>query len=61
VLTPRHDPRGDAAGRKGSRDAPRFDGTFRYDLDTDIAPELIRFPSRRWNLRCAGRAGCSCG
>ncbi|MDO9640086.1 MAG: endonuclease [Pseudotabrizicola sp.] len=38
-LTPRHDP----VGRKGSRDAPRFDGTFRYDLNADAAPDLIRF------------------
>ncbi|NEX47715.1 endonuclease/exonuclease/phosphatase family protein [Pseudotabrizicola algicola] len=42
-LTPRHDPVGDPAGKKGSRDAPRFDGTFRYDLDADSAPDLIRF------------------
>lgn len=40
----RHDPLGDpAAGRHGSPDAPRFDGIFRYDLNTDTAPELIRF------------------
>lgn len=39
----RHDPLGDPVGKKGSRDAPRFDGVFRYDLDTDAAPDLIRF------------------
>lgn len=38
-----HDPQGDPVGKKGSRDAPRFDGTFRYDLDTDAAPDLIRY------------------
>ncbi|MFZ1468308.1 MAG: endonuclease/exonuclease/phosphatase family protein [Paracoccaceae bacterium] len=43
VLHPRHDPIGGASGKRGSRDAPRFDGTFRYDLDTDTAPEVIRF------------------
>lgn len=42
-LTPRHDPQGDPVGKKGSRDAPRFDSVFRYDLDTDAAPDLIRF------------------
>ena len=57
VLTPRHDPRGDAAGRKGSRDAPRFDGTFRYDLDTDIAPELIRFSKPPLELAVRGPGG----
>jgi hypothetical protein len=34
-IAPRHDPQ---AG-----DVPRFDGTYRYDLDTDAAPEIIRF------------------
>ena len=42
-LTLRHDPMGNAVGRHGSADAPRFDGTFRYDLDTDRAPETLRF------------------
>jgi endonuclease/exonuclease/phosphatase family metal-dependent hydrolase len=36
-LTPRHDPQG------GGDEAPRFDATFRYDLDTDRLPEPIRF------------------
>ena len=43
VISPRHDPLGDPVGKKGSRIAPRFDGTFRYDLDTDTTDELIRF------------------
>lgn len=42
-LSVRHDPRGDPTGKKGSRLAPRFDGTFRYDLDADHAPDTIRF------------------
>ncbi|MBN2631900.1 MAG: endonuclease [Rhodobacteraceae bacterium] len=42
-LDPQHDPKGDAVGKKGSRDAPRFDGTFRYDMNVDTAPDLIRF------------------
>ncbi len=38
-----HDPQGAPVGRHGSADAPRFDGTFRYDLNADISPEVIRF------------------
>lgn len=37
-ITARHDPRGEAEG-----EAPRFDGTFRMDLDQDGTPEPIRF------------------
>jgi hypothetical protein len=36
-LTVRHDPQGNAT-------VPRFDKSYRYDLDTDAAPETIRFP-----------------
>lgn len=43
VLTPRHDPQGAPTGKKGSGDAPRFDGVFRLDVDVDSAPELITF------------------
>ena len=42
-LTPRHDPGGNHQGPLNETLSPRFDGTFRYDLNTDIAPELIRF------------------
>ena len=42
-ITAQHDPQGTPVGKKGSRDAPRFDGVFRYDLDTDAAPDLIKF------------------
>ena len=42
-LTVRHDPRGGFAGKHGSTDAPRFDGTFRYDLDADQVSETITF------------------
>lgn len=38
-----HDPRGQEVGRKGSHDAPRFDGTFRIDLDIDATEDLVRF------------------
>lgn len=42
-LTARHDPQGQAATSHGSADAPRFDTTFRYDLDADNVAEVIRF------------------
>ncbi len=38
-----HDPMGDPTGKHGAWDAPRFDGVFRIDLDTDAAPEQVRF------------------
>lgn len=43
ALSARHDPIGDEVGRKGSRDAPRFDATFRIDLDVDATEDLVRF------------------
>ncbi|AVO36498.1 endonuclease/exonuclease/phosphatase family protein [Pukyongiella litopenaei] len=43
ALSACHDPRGDEVGRKGSRDAPRFDGTFRIDLDIDAQEDLVQF------------------
>ncbi len=42
-LTPRHDPKGHATGKRGRRDAPRFDGTFRYELPGDTEARTIRF------------------
>jgi endonuclease/exonuclease/phosphatase family metal-dependent hydrolase len=43
TLTASHDPQGDNVGRKGSRTAPRFDATFRIDLDIDATEDLVRF------------------
>ena len=43
VLAATHDPVGHDTGKKGARDAPRFDGTFRIDLDVDDTEDLIRF------------------
>lgn len=43
VLTCRHDPRGEPTGQKGSREAPRFDGVFRIDLDIDATEDLVAF------------------
>lgn len=56
-LTARHDPLGDPVGKKGSRDAPRFDSTFRYDLNADAAPELIRFSKPPLELAVTTAAG----
>ena len=41
AMTARHDPQGAPSGKKGSRDAPRFDSVFRYDLDVDREPETV--------------------
>jgi len=43
VFDARHDPEGDETGKKGARNAPRFDGVFRFDLDADAAPDLVTF------------------
>jgi endonuclease/exonuclease/phosphatase family metal-dependent hydrolase len=42
-LSAKHDPVGQQTGRKGSSDAPRFDGVFRIDLDVDATEDLVRF------------------
>lgn len=42
-LAARHDPQGDGSSRKGSPAAPRFDGTFRIDLDIDATEDLVTF------------------
>ena len=42
-LAVQHDPIGPVSNSHGSADAPRFDGTFRYDLDADMVFESIRF------------------
>lgn len=39
----RHDPRGAPTGKKGSDEAPRFDGVFRIDLDNDGTEDLVSF------------------
>ena len=43
VLTALHDPQGEATGKKGAYDAPRFDGVFRIDLDLDGVEDTIVF------------------
>ncbi len=43
LLSAVHDPRGHETGKKGSKDAPRFDGVFRIDLDIDNTEDLVVF------------------
>jgi len=43
VMAARHDPVGEETGKKGSRTAPRFDSTYRIDLDIDATEDLVRF------------------
>lgn len=56
-LTARHDPQGTPTGKHGLRDAPRFDGTFRYDLDDDASPDTIRFSKPPLELALTTAAG----
>lgn len=53
----RHDPRGDETGKKGSIEAPRFDGTFRIDLDIDATEDLVRFSKPPLELDVQTAAG----
>ncbi|MBU2980720.1 endonuclease/exonuclease/phosphatase family protein [Lentibacter algarum] len=43
VMTVRHDPRGEVSGKKGAHNSPRFDSTFRIDLDVDAKEDLVQF------------------
>jgi hypothetical protein len=56
-LTARHDPIGDPATSNGSTDSPRFDTTFRYDLDADSISETIRFSKPPLELAVTTKAG----
>ena len=56
-LTAQHDPIGQPATSHGSADAPRFDTTFRYDLDADNVSETIRFSKPPLELAVTTRTG----
>lgn len=43
VLIASHDPVGTFAGRRGSQPVPRFDGTYRIDLDIDGVEDVVTF------------------
>ena len=54
LVTPQHDPKGEAAGRAGT---PRFDETFRIDLDIDRTPEKVRWSKPPLELEVATAKG----
>ena len=56
-LTARHDPRGNPSTSHGASDAPRFDTTFRYDLDADSVSETIRFSKPPLELALTTQSG----
>jgi endonuclease/exonuclease/phosphatase family metal-dependent hydrolase len=56
-LTAVHDPRGEATGKKGSREAPRFDSVFRIDLDIDATEDLVIFSKPPLELAVTTAAG----
>ncbi len=56
-LTVSHDPQGAPSTSHGSTDAPRFDGTFRYDLDADMVFDSIRFSKPPLELAVTTAAG----
>ncbi len=56
-LQARHDPIGDSTGKKGSLDAPRFDGVFRIDLDIDASQDLVQFSKPPLELAVETRNG----
>ncbi len=56
-LTVRHDPIGDRDGDGASGDAPRFDGTFRIDLDIDATEDAVRFSKPPLELAVTTQAG----
>ncbi|OZA11884.1 MAG: endonuclease [Rhodobacterales bacterium 17-64-5] len=56
-LSVRHDPKGAPSGSHGSADAPRFDGTFRYDLNADAVSETIRFSKPPLELAVTTKGG----
>jgi len=57
VVSVVHDPKGEATGKKGSHDAPRFDGVFRIDLDIDATEDLVRFSKPPLELIMTTAAG----
>jgi hypothetical protein len=57
VITARHDPLGDETGKKGARNAPRFDSVFRIDLDTDAAPDLVRWSKPPLEVEVTHKSG----
>lgn len=57
AILPQHDPQGAPTGKKGSAEAPRFDGVFRVDLDGDGAEETVTFARPPLELAVQTAAG----
>ena len=57
AMSAKHAPIGDPVGKKGSRDAPRFDGSFRLDLDVDAAPDVIKWSKPPLEVEVTTKAG----
>ncbi|SLN51590.1 Endonuclease/Exonuclease/phosphatase family protein [Roseovarius albus] len=58
-MTCAHDPKGQETGKKGSPDAPRFDGVFRIDLDIDASEDLVVFSKPPLELQITTKGGIS--
>lgn len=54
-----HDPKGEETGKKGSPDAPGFDGVFRIDLDIDAHEDLVEFSKPPLELQVTTTSGTS--
>ena len=57
VITVHHDPQGEMTGKKGAENAPRFDGTFRIDLDVDATEDLVVFSKPPLELSVETQSG----
>ncbi|MBL4768828.1 MAG: endonuclease, partial [Rhodobacteraceae bacterium] len=57
VISVQHDPIGEETGRKGSSDSPRFDSTFRIDLDVDATEDLVQFSKPPLELAVSTKSG----
>ncbi len=57
MMTAKHDPIGAETGKKGARDAPRFDGVFRIDLDVDATEDLVNFSKPPLEVAARTKAG----
>ena len=58
-LSCRHDPRGEPTGQKGAREAPRFDGVFRIDLDIDATEDLVVFSKPPFEIAAETPSGAT--
>ncbi|MFV0358300.1 endonuclease/exonuclease/phosphatase family protein [Tropicimonas sp.] len=56
-----HRPLGAFAGKKGSADAPRFDGSFQIELDIDATLAVVQFSKPPLELALETAAGAALG